>query len=415
MMNISAQIETHIEPALLSLCKQLGQVASERNETLYLIGGVVRDALLGVESEDIDMVLDGDIESFYTDPKVKSLAAVISKSQFKTVKLQIGDTTMDIANARTEFYETPGSLPTISRATLLEDINRRDFTINSLGMSLSPDNFGLLIDKLGGAKDLENKILRGLYETTFQDDSTRIIRAAIYKARFEFSIDQITLSWIQRDANFIKSISDSRLNQEITRVLAEPYPERILEQLANWGITELLPTPFPYTENIERLFRALRNDPIAKDNLQNYYRLGLVVHSNKGTESNVGTKQLNEIENNTVLDTLELLSDFREHKAVESLGVMKPSQLSNYFDDRNTDSLVLVRCFIGDSQASRLIGTYLDIYSKVTPTLNGSEVINLGIPSGPKVGEILSALKARKIDGIITSRSDEENYVRSQI
>tara|TARA_B100000029_G_scaffold514194_1_gene616080 strand:- start:7549 stop:8796 length:1248 start_codon:yes stop_codon:yes gene_type:complete len=415
MMNISTQIETHIEPALLSLCKQLGQVASERNETLYLIGGVVRDALLGVESEDIDIVLDGDIESFCRDPKVKSLAAVISKSQFKTVKLQIGDTTMDIANARTEFYETPGSLPTISRATLLEDINRRDFTINSLAMSLSPDNFGLLIDKLGGAKDLENKILRGLYETTFQDDSTRIIRAAIYKARFEFSIDQITLSWIQRDANFIKSISDSRLNQEITRVLAEPYPERILEQLANWGITELLPTPFPYTENIERLFRALRNDPIAKDNLQNYYRLGLVVHSNKGTESNVRTKQLNEIENNTVLDTLELLSDFREHKAVESLGVMKPSQLSNYFDDRNTDSLVLLRCFIGDSQASRLIGTYLDIYSKVTPTLNGSEVINLGIPSGPKVGEILSALRARKIDGIITSRSDEENYVRSQI
>ena len=149
MMNISAQIETHIEPQLLSLCKQLGQLASERNETLYLIGGVVRDALLGVESEDIDMVLDGDIESFSTNPNVKSITAVISKSQFKTVKLQIGDTTMDIANARTESYETPGSLPTISPATLLEDINRRDFTINSLAMSLSPDNFGLLIDKLG--------------------------------------------------------------------------------------------------------------------------------------------------------------------------------------------------------------------------------------------------------------------------
>jgi len=141
MMNISAQIQEHIPVDLLSLCKQLGSIASDRNEALYLIGGVVRDALLGFESEDIDMVLEGDIDSFSTDPKVKSIAVVTSKSQFKTVKLQIGDITMDVANARKEVYKTPGSLPTISPAPLLEDINRRDFTVNSLAMSLSPDTF----------------------------------------------------------------------------------------------------------------------------------------------------------------------------------------------------------------------------------------------------------------------------------
>jgi len=415
MMNISAQIKAHIPDDLLSLCKQLGRIASDRNEELYLIGGVVRDALIGVQSEDIDMVLDGDIESFSKDPKVKSIAAVTSKSQFKTIKLQIGGITIDVANARTEIYETPGSLPTISPAPLSEDIYRRDFTINSLAMSLSPDNFGLLIDKLEGFRDLENKVLRGLYEKTFQDDSTRIIRAAIYKARFTFSIEDTTASWIHRDAHFIKSISASRLNQEIVRALAEPYPERILEQLADWGITELLPSPFIYTKEIENLFENLRKDSIAKDNLQNYYGLGLLVHGNSGTGSNISTNQLNNTGNNTVLDTLELLDDLRKSKTVESLAAMKPSKLSNYFESRTTESLVLARCFMSDSQISRLIGTYLNTYSKVTPTLDGSEVIALGIPSGPKVGEILSAIRAQKLDGVIKNRSDEENYVRSKV
>jgi len=414
-MNISAQIQEHIPVDLLSLCKQLGSIASDRNEALYLIGGVVRDALLGFESEDIDMVLEGDIDSFSTDPKVKSIAVVTSKSQFKTVKLQIGDITMDVANARKEVYKTPGSLPTISPAPLLEDINRRDFTVNSLAMSLSPDTFGLLIDKLEGAKDLENKILKGIYEKTFQDDSTRIIRAAIYKARFAFSIDQATLSWIQRDASFIKTISDSRLSQEIMRVLAEPYPERILEQLANWDITELLPIPFSYTKEIENLFKALRKDSIAKDDLHNYYRLGLLVHGNRKTQPSLRKWQLSDTENNTALDTLELLSDLRTNKTVESLGTMKPSELFNYFENRSTESLVLARCFIRNPEVSRLTGTYLDVYSEVTPELNGSELINLGIPAGPKVGQILSALRAQKLDGMITNRSDEENYVRSKI
>ncbi len=415
MMNISTQIESNIPEHLLLACKRLGAIAEERNETLYLIGGVVRDSLLGVKSEDIDLVLDGDVESFSADPQVQSIGTIVSKSQFLTLKLQIGDSTIDVANARTETYAKAGSLPVVIHANLSEDISRRDFTINTLAVSLNPLEYGLLVDQLGGGIDIENRILRGLHEKTFQDDPTRIIRAAIYKCRLELAIHQTTISWIHRDFTFIKYVSESRLHQEIVRVFEEPYPELVLEQLHSWGVTELLPKPFSYKPVVANIFRTLRKDPIAQGDLPRFYGLALLLKENQESKATNDVKKLNQFEKITILGCLQLLNQLNQDPTLASLRSMKPSEIFNYFEIHNIESLVLTRCFVNNLEFSQLTKTYIEVYSTVTTNLNGTDIINLGVKPGPKIGELLSSLKALKLDGGMKTRLEEETYVKARL
>lgn len=415
MMNISTQIESNISAQLFLVCKRLGAIANERSETLYFVGGVVRDSLLGVKSEDIDLVLDGDIESFSKDPQVQSIATIVSKSQFKTLKLQIGKSTIDVANARTEIYEKAGALPIISPAHLLEDINRRDFTINALAVSLSPLEIGLLVDQVGGLIDIENRTLKGIHEKTFQDDPTRIIRAAIYKCRLDLSIDATTASWINRDFSFIQYVTESRLYQEIARVLEEPYPELVLEQLHIWGVTQLLPRPFSYNPLIADIFETLRKDPVAKNDLPQFYGLALLLKENQESKTSGDFEKMNQLEKTTLLGCLQLLKEINEDPSLTSLKSMAPSEIFNYFKIHNTESLVLIRCFVKHPEFSQFIKQYLEIYAPVTINLNGTDIINLGVEPGPKIGEFLSILKDLKLDGNVRTRSEEEDYIKATL
>ncbi|MFL2640475.1 MAG: hypothetical protein ACJ0OL_04050 [Dehalococcoidia bacterium] len=415
MMNISTQIELNIPEPLLIACKRLGAIAKARNEALYLIGGVVRDSLLGVKSEDIDLVLDGDIESFSSDPQVQSLATIVRRSQFMTLKLLVEESTIDVANARTEVYEKPGSLPIVSAAHLSEDLKRRDFSINALAVSLDPLEFGLLVDELGGLLDIQNRILRGLHEKTFQDDPTRIIRAAIYKSRLGLEIDDKTASWINRDFTSIDYVSKNRIYQEIVRVLEEPYPELILEQLDTWGVTQLLPQPFSYTPVVANIFEALRNDTLAKNDLPKFYELALRLNQNRDSKIDSTNDKMNSLEKNVMLGCFQLLDEIKRDPSLKPLASMKPSEVFNYFKSHNIESLVLVRCFVNNPVFSQITNTYIETYSKVNINLNGTDIINLGVNPGPRIGELLLILKSLKLDGDMKTRLEEETYVKANL
>src|SRR5206468_8191502 len=159
----------------------------ERPEGVFLVGGTLRDILLGEENFDVDIAVEGDAIAF-----ARALAATLGgrftpHEKFGTAVVLYGaGERVDVVTTRTEFYDAPGALPTVERAGLREDLYRRDFTINAMAVSLKPIDFGHLVDPFGGRGALEQRVLRVLHNLSFIHDPTRIFRAIRYQSRLRF-------------------------------------------------------------------------------------------------------------------------------------------------------------------------------------------------------------------------------------
>src|SRR5512134_2481200 len=150
------------------------------NEPAYLVGGAVRDLLLGRTRTDLDLAVDGDVGAI-----ARALGEdVTTHERFGTATVRVGDLVVDLARSRAESYERPGALPAVTSAPIAEDLARRDFTINAMAVPLTGK--AELIDPYGGLEDLRVGVLRVLHERSFVDDPTRALRAARYAARFHF-------------------------------------------------------------------------------------------------------------------------------------------------------------------------------------------------------------------------------------
>jgi tRNA nucleotidyltransferase (CCA-adding enzyme) len=160
----------------------------------YLVGGVVRDLLLGREVDDLDVAIEGDAEALMVLPGF----SLERDALFLTGRLEQGDVKIDVAQARAESYPAPGALPEVRPASIGEDLARRDFTVNAMAFPLSGDR--QLIDPHAGLNDLRAGLLRILYERSFVDDPTRALRAARYAARFGFELEPET-DRLLRDAD----------------------------------------------------------------------------------------------------------------------------------------------------------------------------------------------------------------------
>ncbi|MCH7787076.1 MAG: hypothetical protein IIC22_06160, partial [Chloroflexi bacterium] len=158
MPNIAPILDDQLNPAQARILKRAGRISSQHGVALYLVGGTVRDAMLGHRAIDLDLSVVSD------DPAFASVLAdgldgeVVASSHFGTSKLKIGDIVIDLAMARKETYAYPGALPSVSPASIDEDLARRDFSINAMAVSLSPDTWGDLLDPFDGRGDLQRRL-----------------------------------------------------------------------------------------------------------------------------------------------------------------------------------------------------------------------------------------------------------------
>ena len=161
----------------------------------YLVGGTVRDILLGEPNFDVDVAVEGDAVAFAEALAQALDGRVRAHRKFGTAVVLYGDDgrgRVDVVTARTEFYDAPAALPTIEHATIREDLHRRDFTINAMAVSLKGEDFGRLVDPFGGRRDLERRTIRVLHNLSFIDDPTRIFRAVRYESRLGFAMNEHT-------------------------------------------------------------------------------------------------------------------------------------------------------------------------------------------------------------------------------
>jgi tRNA nucleotidyltransferase (CCA-adding enzyme) len=254
-MKISARMKQKLSPTMQGILHEAGCLASEMGFHAWAVGGMVRDLLLGIGNFDLDIVIEGDGILFAQSLAGRLHAKVTSHERFGTATITFPDRLrVDVATARTEIYERPAVLPTVTPGSIRDDMARRDFTINALAVSLMPGDFGRLLDIFHGVRDLRERHIRVLHEQSFMDDPTRIFRAARFETRLGFRIvrssEQMITAALSR--SILSKLEDYRIAAELRLILEEPDPAGPLKRLADLGVIEALQSRAPLQRVLEK-------------------------------------------------------------------------------------------------------------------------------------------------------------------
>lgn len=228
----------------------ISDAAEEENLSCFVIGGFVRDCLLGRKSKDIDIVVAGSgINVARKAAKMAKAGKVSVFENFGTAMFRYSDCEIEFVGARKESYRRESRKPIVEDGTLEDDQIRRDFTINAMAISLQKDSFGQLVDPFNGISDLENQIIRTPTDPliTFSDDPLRMMRAIRFATQLNFTIEQTTWDAIVTDAERISIVSKERIIDELNKIMASPVPSIGFKLLANSG---LLAHVFPELEQL---------------------------------------------------------------------------------------------------------------------------------------------------------------------
>jgi tRNA nucleotidyltransferase (CCA-adding enzyme) len=226
--------------ATLPLLGRVGAVAAGRGVAVCLVGGTVRDLLLGRPLRDVDLLVAGDAGLLAQAAALGTSLQVRAHARFGTARLWDPGTgaTLDLASARQERYRQPGALPVVQPASLAADLTRRDFSINAMALPLRADGVGELLDPHGGRLDLQRKLVRVLHPGSFLDDPTRAYRAVRLGVRLGFRPHPSTSRWLREAvaAGAVARLSPARLAAELARVAAEVPLAALLNRLARRGL-----------------------------------------------------------------------------------------------------------------------------------------------------------------------------------
>jgi tRNA nucleotidyltransferase (CCA-adding enzyme) len=342
---------------------ELAQVREVATEPVYLVGGAVRDLLLGRDRADLDLVVEGDAAAL-----AAALGAEpVEHERFSTAKVVLDGHEVDIASARTESYPRPGALPVVAPAAEISaDLGRRDFTVNAMAIPLLGDH-PELIDPFGGRADLEAGVLRILHPRSFIDDPTRAIRAARYAARFGFELEAETEGLLR--ATDLDTVSEDRRQAELTRLAGEASGPDGLELLARWGLLEL------------------REDGVD---------LASLVAGLLGEEPWQGEAALAP----AVLAAALGPTGGADELARSEPG--RPSQAVELARGRDPVELVLAR-----AMGAEWLDRYLEEWRSVSLEIDGTDLLAAGVPQGPALGRGLDAALRRKLDGEVAGREQE--------
>lgn len=402
-------MEEHLPRPLLNLVGQISTRAAGRDERAYLAGGAVRDLLLGRPTLDLDLVIEGDAVQLAKELAESGQADLLACHRFGTATLGCGDHTLDVATARSETYAHPGALPEITPGTIRDDLARRDFSINAMAVSLSPDDHGELIDLYGGRTDLERRLVRVLHPGSFKDDATRILRGVRYEQRFGFEFEAQTAGLLRRDLHMLDTISGDRIRHELELILNEREPEHTVKRLAELGVLAQIGLAREGSGDMAELFGQARRTGKQDELPVLYFCLLIYSSTPKQTEAFITRLNMPSRPSRAVRDTLRLKNSLE----LLDRSSPRPSEVYNLL--KEYDALAIQANAIGSesSAAHGSLDLFLTKLRHVRPSLDGEDLKKLGIPPGPEMGGVLRALHRAKLDGEVVTKADEEGLVLS--
>jgi tRNA nucleotidyltransferase (CCA-adding enzyme) len=408
IMNLASKIEKQLPAETVSFMRVAGEMAQSQGQSLYLVGGVVRDLLLGQANLDLDLVLEGNAIDLARRLAEINRAKITIHPRFGTAKLRWNRWSIDLATARSETYIKPGALPSVEPGSIDSDLLRRDFTINNMAIHLNPSHYGELIDRYGGRDDLEHRLIRILHEKSFTDDATRIWRGLRYEQRLGFQLEPSTLKLLKRDIPMLDTISGDRIRHELELILTEKYPEKVLLRAEELDVLSKLHPSLKGNGWLEEKFEQARQLSSPGLPPMGLY-LTLLAYRLTGEESEqlISRLRLPKLLTQTLRDANSLKTK------IESLADPELSRSSIYrLLHGYCLAAIMANSLAGDSSVARQhIHLFLDKLRYVKPVLTGNDLKRMGVASGPQIKEVLQRLHEARLDEKVTTKKDEEELV----
>jgi len=412
IINLADRIEKQLPAELVRFMQAAGEIAYRQGQSLYLVGGVVRDLLLGRTNLDLDLVVEGDAINLVHRLTQDYPGKITTHPRFNTAKLQWNEWSVDLATARSETYAKPGALPSVKPGLLENDLSRRDFTINTMAIHLDPGHYGELIDLYGGIHDLEHKLIRILHEKSFIDDATRIWRSLRYEQRLDFHLEESTLKLLKRDIPMLDTISGDRIRHELELILKEEFPEKILCRADELSVLKWLHPSLKSDGWLADKFEQTRK--LISPNLPPVgLYLALLAYRLTDEEAEQLTTKLRLSKSlaQTLRDTASLKAKLQSLADPNLLPSSIYRLLHGYSPLATT-----ANSLASDSPIARQhIQLFLNKLRYVKPALTGDDLQRMGILSGPRIKEILTLLHEARLDGKVASKQGEESLVRGWV
>ncbi len=422
--NLRKLMEERLPASLIDLLRSIGDEADRLKFSAYVVGGFVRDLLLGIKNLDIDIVVKGDGITLAKAFAEKHQGRVKSHPRFGTaVVILPNGFRADFATARTEYYEYPAALPTVEISSVKKDLYRRDFTINTLIIQLNRNEFGRLIDYFGGQRDLKDRAIRVLHNLSFVEDPTRAFRAIRFETRFHFTIGRHTSNLIQSAVrmNLFQKLSGKRVLIELKSLFLEEDPFPSVKRMASFQLLQFIHPNLKPAPDTGRLFASIKK-VLAWFNLlyldvaiEPYlvYLLGLLHPLQEeeirkagqmlGLAQNLSEKYL--IGTDVFVDILNRLKHGRK---------IRPSEIDQLLSGVRMETLLLMMALTTSETAKKRFSNYLTRYRTVKPEITGDQIRRLGFPPGPVYRKILHRLKYARLDGEVKTKEDELRLIRQE-
>jgi len=363
-------IKNKFSKDILEIIETLAGLAGVFGMNLYFVGGLVRDLLMGCAIQDVDIVVEGNAIVFCSSAAVQGVLKIKSThTDFKTVKTEINGVEIDFASTRQEEYPQSGCLPVVTNigCPLKEDVSRRDFTINAIALDLSTFK---LIDYLGGTKDLENKVLKITYDTSFIDDPTRILRGLDFRLRFGFELDEHTR---KMQEEYLKNpqrcgLSYARVDLTLKKLFKNGNPEKAYEHIIQ--------------EKMYKIFTDTKPE-LNADELQTAREIC-------GGSADIFMRALK--------------NDFPD----KTLTGQDSVEIYNFFKGFSSDDLTL---YFAKSKDMRVL-EFKNKLENVKIKTTGNDLIAMGFSEGKLIGEILKGILSENLKGQMTA-AEEKQWVLS--
>lgn len=423
-INLKAQYKKILSENSKKAIEYCSLAADKIDLPIYLIGGAVRDIILEKEHFDIDITVKESAINFaqYLQKTYPDICTVKdSYDDFNTAKVifKIDDEEIliDIASTRIEVYAFPASLPVVKETgcTLKEDLIRRDFTINSMAMSLNNSDFGNLIDYLEGFDDIKTGIIKILHPLSFMDDPTRIIRALKFRIRLDYNLDDFT-EYLQKEclnSGIFDDLAGERIKSELKQTLnlnlAECYDKILSENIFRLFCSKIkkenrnLSQGQKIADMINKNINHIKN----KDLIWLVY-LGCLFANLDSEEVSFAVKKLNlnSIETKILISSNTILKNKEKLLQMQTL-----FEVYEFFECHFAESILMALAVTNDKTITYYIEKYLNELQFETIHTTGRTLINKGFQPGPEFGYILRDILKEKINGNIKSKDEEEIFL----
>ncbi len=413
-INIQKDIKKIIPAHIINYLVKAGKTAKELGYNAYMVGGIVRDIILGYKNLDIDIVIEGDGIAFAKRFAKEYSAKVATHEKFKTATIIFKEgLRIDVATAREEYYALPGSLPNVEQSSLKLDLYRRDFTINTLAVKLH-NKFGDMLDFFGGLRDIKEKKIRVLHTLSFIEDPTRMFRAIRFASKLGFEIGKQTdkLIKVAIDLDILKYVEKIRIFNEIRYIFDSDCMQCSLELIQKYRLFYALDKRLTIDERILKYTKV-------QENIINSY---LTVWKDKRINRSIVFMMLFEYLLRKSVSFCDAVgADEKTAKTVKDdvykfsyvLKIIKNPQ-SNNFDIYNALeklSLEGVLCLSAIEKDNENIGNYLKYLMNIKPVIKGKDLISLGFRPSKIFSVIIEDIFKHQLLNKIKDKKEAIEYI----